>query len=125
MSFLDNVVSNGIGNDFTIFDIANPGSAKVTINGITVIRDTVLAGTVIKPGPGLWNLNASDFDLSDFGLASGATITSMDVHWGYGEGNNRVAIALVGALQPVPEPEAFMLMLAGFACVIGAVRRRT
>ncbi len=128
--FVDNLIFNGGGADFTIFDINSASDIKVTINGVTVTRSTVLAGTTPRPpalGTTPWNLNAADFDLSDFGLASGATVNSIEVHWGLGETNaTRAGLALIGATNSVPEPASLLLALLGVAGVAGASRiRRT
>jgi PEP-CTERM motif len=123
-------VVNGAGADFTVFDINNSSDVKAMINGTTLVRSSVLAGTTPRPpdlGPAPWTLNAIDFDLSDFGLAAGARINSIDFHWGYGETTQiRNGFALVGALNtvPVPEPATWWLMSLGVLALTTRVRRR-
>jgi hypothetical protein len=128
VAFTDNLIVNGPGADFTIFDINNPSDFKVTLNGVTVTRSTVLAGTTPRPsvlGTDPWNLNAADFDLSDFGLAAGATAAGFDLHWGLGETTaTRGGVALIGAVNSVPEPGTWMLLLGGLAALTLMGRRR-
>lgn len=119
VSFTDNLIVNGPGADFTIFDINNPSDFKVTLNGVTLTRATALVGTTPRPpalGTAPWNLNAADFDLSDFGLAAGATASSFDLHWGLGETvQARGGVALIGAVNSIPEPGTYLLLAAGLA----------
>ncbi len=130
LAFVDNRIVNGPGADFTVFDINNPSEVKATINGVTLTRATVVAGTTPRP-PGLgsdpWILNAADFDLSDFGLAAGAKVGAVDFHWGLGETVQvRTGFALVGAMNsvPVPEPASAWLLVAGLAVVAAGASRR-
>ena len=128
ISFVDNQIVNGVGADFTIFDVNSPSNIKVTINGVTLTRSTVLAGTTPRPtalGATPWNLNAADFDLMEFGLADGAIVSNIAVHWGLGETNEtRAGIALVGAIHSIPEPTSLLLMIAGSAGVVAAASKR-
>jgi hypothetical protein len=128
VSFTDNRIVNGPGADFTVFDINNPSNVKATINGVTLVRATVVAGTTPRP-PGLgsapWVLNAADFDLSDFGLAAGAQVDAVDFYWGLGETTqDRAGFALVGAVNSVPEPASAWLFAAGLAAVAAGAARR-
>lgn len=131
LSFSSVWVVNGAGADFTVFDINNPSDVKATINGVTLVRSSVLAGTTPRPpalGTDPWNLNAIDFDLSDFGLADGVKINSIDFQWGYGETTAiRNGFALVGAMNtaPVPEPASWLLMSLGAIGIVGARARRS
>ena len=127
VSFLDNRIVNGAGADFTVFDINNPSDFKVTLNGVTLVRSTVLAGTTPRPpdlGTTPWNLNAADFDLSDFGLAAGATASGFQLHWGLGETTaSRGGVALIGAVNSIPEPATYLLWMAGLAALMVFSRR--
>jgi hypothetical protein len=129
LSFSSIWIVNGVGADFTVFDINNPSDVKATINGTTLVRSSVLVGTTPRPpalGTAPWNLNATDFDLSDFGLADGAKINAINFQWGYGETLAvRNGFALVGAINaaPIPEP-ASMLLLGMGVCGIAARARK-
>jgi hypothetical protein len=126
ISFTDNLIFNGPGPDFTVFDLNVANEIRVTIDGDTVTKLAVLAGTVDRPpnlGGGDWNLNAADFDLSDFGLGiASASILSID--WTHetvvGGVSHRPGVSLVGALnsRSVPEPGSLGLLAAAVAGIL-------
>jgi hypothetical protein len=119
LSFNGVWVVNGAGADFTVFDVNSPSNVKATLNGITLVRSAVLVGTTPRPpapGTSPWNLNAADFDLTDFGLEHGAKINLIDFQWGYSETTaTRTGFALVGAMNTAPmrEPASLLLQVAG------------
>jgi len=63
-------------------------------------------------------LDATDFDLTDFGLAPGTRNDTIAFQWGYGQTVQvRNGFALVGAMNsaPVPEPAWLLLFIAELA----------
>jgi PEP-CTERM motif len=123
-SFTDNLILNGSGPDFTVFDLNVPNEIRVTIGSDTVTVLAVLAGTVSRPpnlGGGSWNLNAADFDLSDFGLGVGESAGILSIDWTHetiSEGvNHRPGVSLIAALNSlsVPEPGSLGLLMAAIA----------
>jgi hypothetical protein len=130
-SFTDNLIINGPGPDFTVFDLNVPNEIRATIGNATVTILAVLAGMVNRPsnlGGGNWNLNAADFDLSDFGVAS-ADVLSIDwTHETIVEGvNHRPGVSIIGALnsRSIPEPDPLGLLLAAVAVTLLVRRRHT
>ena len=116
-------VFNGAGADLAIFELGIPDSFRVTINGVE--KDYLSAGTGFNANG--FAVNVAKIDLSDFGLANGATINSvvigLDIH---GPSGTVPSLSLVGGLNvsPVPEPETYALMLGGLGLLGFAARRR-
>jgi hypothetical protein len=84
--FTDNTVLNGIGADLAIFEGGGNESLAITINGI--MRTLDLAADVEEPGfldlqgfqVGYWLV-----DLTDFGVAAGAQISSISFDLLFGD----------------------------------------
>lgn len=131
--FTDNLIVNGAGPDFTVFDVNVPNLVSITIGGTTLAVGATFAGTVACPPnvpgcspQGTWVLNAADFDLSAFGIAPGGVVSSLSLNWGFLTGaTGRVGVSLIGALnsRSVPEPNAFALLAIALAG-LGFSRRR-
>jgi hypothetical protein len=129
--FTDNLIVNGLGLDFTVFDVNVPNLVSITIGGVTLEVGAINAGSVACPPnapgclQGAWGLNAADFDLSAFGIAPGGVVSSLSLNWGVVSNNTRAGVSLVGALnsQTVPEPSALALLVMAFAG-LGFARRR-
>ncbi len=124
LSFTDNLAINGLGNDVALYDLGIPGTFIVTINGITNSYLSTDTEEVVDD----FFLTQTFFDLNDFGIASGDSISSLNIRLDSIAGNNPVpSLALVGALNtaPVPEPSSYALMLLGLAGTAAAARRRS
>jgi hypothetical protein len=64
---------NGPGDDIVLFELGIPDSWNVTINGTTLLETPVDTGSTAAD----FALNAAAFDLSDFGVASGGSISQL------------------------------------------------
>ena len=126
-----NGILNGAGNDFVVFTIGNfaPGIADpvpVTINGVTIVLPPSPTTSFVF-GPGRGQLNAAAFDLTDFGLASGASISEIRI-----SGSTSPLAPIMpffgvlntGTGAVVPEPSTWMLMIMGFGLIAQQLRRR-
>jgi hypothetical protein len=129
--FADNVIVNGAGPDFTVFDVNVPNIVSITIGGATVAILGTNAGSIACPpdrcpvGTTEWNLNASDFDLSSFGIPDGGIVNSLSLAWGVLTEGSRVGATLIGALNSRSVPEPATLVLVGVALAgLGFARRR-
>ena len=119
-------ILNGAGDDFVVFTLGSfaqfdADPVSVTVNGVQIKRSPVSTGT-FSGGPAFANLNAAAFDLSEFGLGTGSSISEIRI-------GNRVApplISFVGVLNTavVPEPSTWMLMIMGFGLIAQQLRRR-
>ncbi len=121
LGFTDNVVYNGAGADLAIFELGIPDSVKVNIGFQT--KSYLTASTGYNAGG--YALNVALVDLSDFGFAIGAipnyVTIGLDIQ---GQSGTVPSLPLVGALQPVPEPESYALMLSGLGLLGFMARRR-
>jgi hypothetical protein len=113
--------SSGIANlggaDLVLFELGTPDTFKVTINGVTL--DYVSASTGFSAGG--FDLNASAIDLSSFGLASGASISSVLIGLDTPNTDNGTvpSLSFAGVLNAanttaVPEPISLSVFGAGF-----------
>lgn len=121
-AFNDNVVFNGTGNDLVLFELGNILDGwNVTINSITRTYTSSFTGQQGSQ----FQINAAAIDLSDFGLANGATLSRLLLAPGSG-----TSTSLVGALNSqsvtaaVPEPATWGMMVLGFGAMGFAMRRR-
>ena len=126
-----NGILNGAGNDFVVLTIGTfaPGTANpvpVTINGVTIVLTPSPTNSFVF-GTGRGQLNAAAFDLTDFGLASGASISEIRI-----SGSTSPLAPIMpffgvlntGTGAVVPEPSTWMLMIMGFGLIAQQLRRR-
>ncbi len=123
LAFTDNFAVNGTGTDIVLFELGNvEDSWNVTINGITLLIASFDTGF----DAGGFNLDAGLVDLTDFGIASGASISSLRLS--FNPMGTVASTSLVGALNSInaiPEPATWAMMIGGFGMLGAAARRRT
>lgn len=126
LAFVDNHAVNGVGNDIVLFELGDIDGWRVTIAGLSREYFPVFTGF----GDSSLRINAAAFDLADFGIAAGGTVSALRIAFfppppdGAG---NVASTSLVGALNSmsiVPEPASWMMLLAGFALSGLMVRRQ-
>jgi hypothetical protein len=119
-TFTDNLAVNGAGNDIALFELGYHDSFDVTINGVTLNYASAFTGLMASG----FNLNVAVLDLSDFGLLTGETLSSLTL--AFPGVDTRATPSLVGAINSsaVPEPATWGMMILGFGAIGAAMRRR-
>lgn len=121
-SFIDNVAVNGVGKDIALFELGGADDFTVILNGISKTYTSVYTGMMA----GGYNLNVLAFDLGDFGVLAGQTISSLTLAFPANGAGTRATPSLVGAINSstVPEPATWGMMILGFGAIGSAMRRR-
>lgn len=114
LGFTDNVVMNQDGADLAIFELGRPSPIDVTIAGLSQVVDTVDSGFDVAFPFGSFGLNVALIDLSDFGVATNATITEVTIGFDVA-GSFPPLVSLVGSLNSasVPLPPSLAFLLSG------------
>lgn len=114
VGFTDNMLGNGIGNDFVIWEASIPQVPQISLSlGGTGVLGTLLERPLI---PGSTNqMNAYVFDLSDLGVADDQKVTSLFIGPSGGESGVQILAAAAlnsgGTVPPVPLPAGAALLL--------------
>jgi len=122
VTFTDNAVVNGPGNDLVVFEALAVNLFRVAVYASgeaapSAYRSYVpVAQGIIDGMP----MNTALIDLSDYGLPPDAEVTRLLVQ---SEDQNGTEIAGLGALNSVPEPASALLI--GLGAVSLLARRRT
>ena len=113
LGFTDNVLRNGVGDDFAVFELgtAEIAAIRLTVGGVQKNVQSTFTGF-----SNLWgaSINVAFFDLDDFGVPPNGTIQSL-------------VLATVGAPEfsavgAIPEPSTALLF--GLGLIGFAVRER-
>ncbi|MEP1537493.1 MAG: hypothetical protein ABJQ34_16090 [Paracoccaceae bacterium] len=125
LGFTDNKIVNGTGADLAIFELFVEAAEDiyVTIGGVQVVESQTFTGFTNASG---FDVYVSLFDLSDFGVAAGGTITSVTLQGDCttaacaGPGLASSPFVAVGAINslpvaPVPLPASLPFLFFGVA----------
>lgn len=121
-------IVNGPGYDLALFELGTPDTFKLslTLGGTTIQYLSSDTGFSVSANGFVYNLNAAQINLDDFGLPVGATVdqiaVGLDVQSIY---RNRPSLSLAGALNSVPVPGAIGLLGSGLLGLVGMGRRRS
>ena len=115
LGFSDNLIVNGVGTDFVIFEMnaVEGGYVDVQLLGLSQAYYSVWTGYDNGFGTG-GNINAVEVDLSNFGLAMWDTVDLISV-----TGMTNFDLAAIGALNSQSIPDPSVVFLLGSACLIG------
>lgn len=122
VTFGNGALQNLAGADFVIFELGGVDDISVKLNGTTLSYLTVFTGFTAAST----NLNAIGIDLSDFGIASNALVSVLEI----GNASGRTLSASINAIgglhiasSSVPEPATFVSLVGGLA-LLGLFRRK-
>ncbi len=143
ISFDDNHIVNGPGADFVIFDLGPIDIHLFANDPARYDRWREFISVAVSPGgprrsyqvedsgenAGRYSVLIAQIDLDDFGLASGDTVSLLQIFPKNSAGADSADITAIGALNSVtvatvPLPAGLPLLSAGLL-TLGAFRRRT
>jgi len=120
LGFSDNYLVNGPGNDLALFELGIPDTfgVSLTIGGTTHTYQTFYTGY----SGGDYNLNVALVNLDDFGFATGSLFSHVVIGMDIVSGSGTVpSLAVVGALNSIPEPATICLLGLG---ALSLIRRK-
>ncbi len=130
--FEDNLMLNGDGTDLVIFERSGSGPAPGTPDpnerfGVSIFDgvsfspfaylDPVATGFPDPLGDTTLQIYVVEIDLSDFGLAAGATSDRFRIHLVDNLASRSADPMGAAALNSVPEPGTFVTLALGLACL--------
>ncbi|MGH9666043.1 MAG: hypothetical protein ACRD9L_16580 [Bryobacteraceae bacterium] len=119
VTFGNAALQNRASADLVIFELGVPDDVSVKLGATTKTYLTVNTGFTAAG----FNVNAIAIDLSDFGIASNALVSMIEVDNASPATGSASIDAIGGLSTAVPEPAMFVC-LAGALVLLGLARRR-
>ena len=130
-AFSDNYCTNGVGADLAVFEAGSP--AEDFMVSLSFFTDNtgwttpIQYSTLYTGGSASgYNLNVAAIDLSDYGFATGDSISAVwigGVTHPTAGGTDLVAIGAINTSTSVPEPSTILLLGFGLLSIAGLRRK--